>query len=108
MNLELKTETPNIYNPEAFREQGHKIIDMLADYLSDATSNNIKQVLPPISPNDMLELWDAKFEEKPSQDFEVLIEKVIKYSHHLHSPNYIKHSKNNVILLTLKICIFEK
>jgi len=91
MNTEFKTELKDIYNSESFREQGHKIIDILADYLSDATSNKVKYVLPPVSPDEMLKKWSNDFKEAPSENFEELIKKAIEYSHHLHSPNYIGH-----------------
>ncbi|OGI01412.1 MAG: pyridoxal-dependent decarboxylase [Candidatus Melainabacteria bacterium GWF2_37_15] len=95
----------DIYNPETFREQGYKIIDILTDYLEKATSGDIEEVLPPITPDEMLTKWSGEFPQKPTHNTEDIIKKVIGLSNHLHSPRYIGHQVSaplpNAILSTL-------
>ncbi len=82
---------PEKYNSDTFKQHGYKIIDILADYLSDATSGSIKEVLPNVTPDEMLNLWDEDISEEGGANFESLIIKAIDYSNHLHSPRYIGH-----------------
>jgi L-2,4-diaminobutyrate decarboxylase len=79
------------YDSEDFRKKGYQIIDLLADYLQKAVSNNISQVLPVISPEEMLDAWPAGFPAHPSANLREIVEKVIHQSNHLHSPQYIGH-----------------
>jgi hypothetical protein len=41
-----KTIIPGPFDPEDFRNKGHKVIDILADYLKDALSGKEMAVLP--------------------------------------------------------------
>ena len=79
------------FDPELFREQGHKIIDTLANYLSDVYSGNYPTTLPNIPPDEMLKKWDGNFGEPQDHNFDDLLNNVITQSNHLHNPKYIGH-----------------
>ncbi|NLE04506.1 MAG: aminotransferase class I/II-fold pyridoxal phosphate-dependent enzyme [Crenarchaeota archaeon] len=100
MTFDLETKSLDmieIYDAEAFRAKGYKIIDILADYLKKAASNKITQVLPPLSPDEMLGKWQDKFPENPSNNLEEILKKVINLSNHLHSPQYIGHQVSSPV-----------
>jgi len=78
------------YDPNTFRDQGHRLIDRLADYLAQATSGDpVLPVLPHTDPNAMLAQWPCDFDRPIS--FETLTERVLAGSNHLHHPRYMGH-----------------
>jgi len=92
MQSEAKSEMQDLsepFNSEAFRKQGHQIIDILADYLDQITSKKLDQVLPAITPDEMLVNWSDDFPNKPGNDLAELAKKIISQSNHLHHPGYV-------------------
>ncbi len=93
----LKNSSENLssfkkaFDPEEFRNNGHKIVDVLADYLQKAGCGQLNHVLPPISPEEMLSLWDEDFSEKPEKDLTDLVKKLTELSNHLLHPKYVGH-----------------
>lgn len=79
------------FNAEEFRQNGHKLIEMLADYLEASLKRTEAPVLPDITPESMLNMWKGKFKSSPSEIFEDIIEKVLTQSHNLQHPRYIGH-----------------
>jgi L-2,4-diaminobutyrate decarboxylase len=78
------------YDPERFREQGHALIDMLADYLTDAQSSRPSQpVIPWRAPDEQYEHW-KNFLASPGSpgDF---FEKILNESIHLHQSRFMGH-----------------
>ncbi len=84
-----KYSLKEIYDPEIFRQNGYKIVDILTDYLQSATSGELKSVLTYTKPEEMLKNWQADFENQES--FEAIIKKGVLMSNHLQSPRYIGH-----------------
>ena len=74
-----------------FRDQGHALIDQLADYLGRTTAGGSVPVLPWVEPAVQLERWPGRFPEEPSGGLEELVSKVLAASHHIHHPRYIGH-----------------
>jgi len=79
------------YDPERFRTQGYKVIDMLADYLKGAMSREIPIVLPHIAPDEMLNLWTGQFPDQGTIAWQEMIKMVLEQSNHLHHPRYVGH-----------------
>lgn len=79
------------YNSDTFRKNGYKVIDILADYLDQATSKKLKPVLPLATPGKNLEEWQGNFSADPSGSLEDFITKAIYQSNHLHHPLYVGH-----------------
>ena len=79
------------YNPEIFRKQGYQIVDILADYLNQAISKNIKQSLPYSTPEKMLKKWPDNFSTEPTGNLADLIKRALSQSNHLHHPHYLGH-----------------
>lgn len=77
-----------IYNPSSFRQQGHQLIDIIADHL-EASFFDKNEVNHYQEPDDQLEIWRSYLNENHAslQYFN----DIIKGSIHLHHPNYMGH-----------------
>ncbi|MEZ0313933.1 MAG: aspartate aminotransferase family protein [Myxococcota bacterium] len=79
------------YEPEAFRAQGHRLIDALADYLG-ATMRGEGPVLPDAPPERTVAAYNQGFPTKPTgEDLVQLVTRVLAQSNHLHHPRYMGH-----------------
>ena len=78
------------YDAAQFREQGHRIVDVLADYLAKAEAGAMP-VLDWAEPATMLTRWESKFPESPAADFATLIARTLANANHLHHPHYMGH-----------------
>jgi len=78
------------FDPENFRQQGHQLIDMLADYLKDVQSDTDTQTIPWKSPEEQLEKWQAD-EKLRKGDVMQFFKTVIKDSIHIHHKKYMGH-----------------
>ena len=56
--------TVDPYDPDAFRREGHVVIDLLADYLA-STATRSDPVLDYRPPAELLEAWPAAFPKDP-------------------------------------------
>lgn len=89
MNSNKFKEAP--FDHELFREEGHKIIDILSDYLGHITSRPETPVLPWHDPDKLADHYAQCLRSGSSQEFSSYITEVIKKSNHLHHPRYIGH-----------------
>lgn len=76
-----------IYDPEQFREQGHQLVDLLANHLTaaqQASGKTIDYKTPEI---------EKKFWEQypKNQDFQTLAKDIMERSIHIHNPKYMGH-----------------
>jgi L-2,4-diaminobutyrate decarboxylase len=78
------------YSAENFRQDAHKLVDTLADYLNAAQSQQLETVIPYQSPEDNLRFWQEDF-AKGIGDSTPLFEEIIRQSNHLHHPRYMGH-----------------
>jgi L-2,4-diaminobutyrate decarboxylase len=81
------------YDAEAFRKNGHLIVDMLADYLSSTGADSTLRVLPWREPKDMERKWKTDFSAPPGTEtaLEQLCSDIIDHSIHLHHPKNMGH-----------------
>ncbi len=81
------------FDPERFRAEGHRAIDLLADYLAQALAG--APGLPVLPWRPLRELradWPAEFAAGPSSDdVSALLPRVLAGSTHLHHPRYVGH-----------------
>lgn len=87
------------YNSEKFREQGHQVVDLLADYLKQVTTKEISNISPLTSPEVLLSEWTNDFSAKTNSDVITLFKKVISQSTHVHHPCYIGHQVSSPLPL---------
>lgn len=74
------------YSAEAFRTEGHKLVDLLADYLQDTMVNRQGKVIKWMPPEDAAAHW-ATLEGNTSEIFQEVLQGSIR----LHHPRYIGH-----------------
>jgi glutamate/tyrosine decarboxylase-like PLP-dependent enzyme len=75
-------------NPAEFRDAGHHIVDILADYLSGIED---RRVFPDVEPRKLYEMFDEPLPEDPEPPEDVIDEvtrKVLPYSTHVGHPGY--------------------
>lgn len=77
------------YDPEAFRKEGHDLVNMIADYLQDCINQKEMKVLPWVTANEQHQDWKAFLNDKGN--IQSLYKKFLDQSNHLHHPKYIGH-----------------
>lgn len=78
------------FSSELFRDEGHKLIDQIADYLNNCYDRKIEQAIPWKDPDELLSMWKSKM-AGGSMSFTEIIEGALDNSVHLHHPRYIGH-----------------
>lgn len=78
------------YASESFRQQGHDLVDLLADYLQAAQSQQLETVIPFRDPNDNYQYWQDDMANNPGS-LTNFFRDVISQSTHLHHPRYLGH-----------------
>ncbi|MFN8241682.1 MAG: aminotransferase class V-fold PLP-dependent enzyme [Bacteroidales bacterium] len=91
---------PGPFSPEAFRKEGHQLVDRLADYLGEALASKEMPVLPWRDPDELTSVFARVNNEDGEEPFDVFTEKVIRMSNHLHHPRYIGHQVTTPLPLT--------
>src|SRR5512140_2252110 len=76
------------YDPEVFRRQGHRLVDLLADYLA-RTAGGAGPVMPWLSPDEQLAAWTIPSGEPVEP--QALWERYLAAANHLHHPRYMGH-----------------
>lgn len=84
MNLE------EAYSPDAFRQQGHALIDLLADHLERAQEGS-DPVINYVEPDEQLAYWQADFDQPVQSDPLPLFADIIDRSIHVHNPRFMGH-----------------
>ncbi|TSA31089.1 MAG: pyridoxal-dependent decarboxylase [Porphyromonadaceae bacterium] len=77
------------YDPENFRGQAHRLVDLLADHLEASYSQSDKTVLPWMDPDQRLLKWQNDLEQK--FEFEPFWKDTIDETIHIHHPKYLGH-----------------
>ncbi len=74
-----------------FREDGHKLVDKLADYLGVISKGEDYPVLPARDPDELYHQFLDKLKNRESTDLDSITDEFINSSNHLHHPGYIGH-----------------
>ena len=81
---------PDPYDPERFRNDGHLLIEILADHL-DATSRRGGRSLDYVPPAELLERWSGTFPAGPGRSIVEIMPDLLRGSQRLHHPHFIGH-----------------
>ncbi|MBI5914694.1 MAG: aspartate aminotransferase family protein [Bacteroidetes bacterium] len=85
------------YDPEHFRREGHRLVDLLADYLTNIRrGDSPEKVLHYVDPNELYERWQADLAGAPHRDLGGFFEKILHDTMHMHHPKYLGHQTSNV------------
>jgi len=96
----LESMIPYPFNPEEFRKEGHKVVDTLSDYLTEALSGKEMPVLPYIDPEELVKIFSFESGGGKNESPDSLVRRIISFSNHLHHPNYIGHQVTSPLPVT--------
>lgn len=91
MNTSTTTLLQKVYDPHTFRQQGHALIDQLADYFEAVQNQEEPIVFPHHSPEENYLFWQNELNDPGNQDSTDFFEKVIQRSTKTHHPHYMGH-----------------
>ncbi|MDX2070452.1 MAG: pyridoxal-dependent decarboxylase [Haliscomenobacter sp.] len=80
-----------VYDPATFRQQGHALIDQLADYFESVQSQRDEVVFPQHSPEEHYRFWQNELNGPLAEDPIAFFETVIQHSVKTHHPRYMGH-----------------
>ncbi|HUU04779.1 MAG TPA: aminotransferase class I/II-fold pyridoxal phosphate-dependent enzyme [Patescibacteria group bacterium] len=79
------------FDSEVFRQQGHQLVDMLADYLQQVLRRADFPVMPWREPAELRREWQQLLADPLPVSFDELTEKLLQQSIHLHHPRCCGH-----------------
>ncbi len=79
------------FDSEHFRQQGHQLVDKLADYLQQVLQRADMPVMPWREPADLRQEWQQLLADPLPISFTELTEKLLQQSIHLHHPRNCGH-----------------
>lgn len=86
----MTTPLQAAYSPDAFRQQAHALVDLLADHLQQAQAGG-DRVLQYTEPDEQLAFWQTDFAGPVSPDPLPLFRDIMARSIHLHNPRFMGH-----------------
>ncbi len=95
-----ESEIPDPFDPARFREEGHKLVDILSDYLQASLTGEDMPVLPDKDPDDLAGIFSFDSEGGEHEPFEAYIKRIIASSIHIHHPHYIGHQVTSPLPFT--------
>ena len=97
----MDSKLDQAYAAETFRRQGHELIDILADYLANATTDHEDaRAIPWQSPEEQLAYWQKDF-QKPLAEPLGLFKDVMDKSIQVHRKRYIGHQTTPTLPITI-------
>lgn len=97
----IKSKIPDPFDPEKFRKEGHKVVDLLSDYLNDALSGNEMHVLPWNDPDTLTEMFAFESGGGEAEPLDSFLKRIINQSIHIHHPHYIGHQVTSPLPVTV-------
>jgi L-2,4-diaminobutyrate decarboxylase len=79
------------FDAETFRQAGHELIDLLADFLAETTSGRAPQTLAWMPPEQQLQYWQDDFAQQRGTAPHGLFAKVLAHSIRVQHPRYMGH-----------------
>ncbi|HBJ77214.1 MAG TPA: pyridoxal-dependent decarboxylase [Porphyromonadaceae bacterium] len=115
---EKQKEVAEKYNSEHFREQAHRVVDLLADYIAQSTQNREERMFCYDTPEKMYQKFKTDFREPAPYEEDVLIKDILKDVTQLHHPHYLGHQVSSPLpssaladfcaaLLNNSNCVYE-
>jgi L-2,4-diaminobutyrate decarboxylase len=96
-----ESKIPAPFDPENFRTEGHKVVDILADYLENTINRCNIPVLPMNDPDKLTELFSFESAGAEEEPFDLFVKRIIDQSIHIHHPHYIGHQVTSPLPFTV-------
>ncbi len=93
----MKSLIDRAYNPTNFRKQGHRLVDLLADYLESTRSDSQPPVFTPFEPEALYDKWMSRLKKPGKENLENWAREIVDDSIHLHHPGYMGHQVSPVL-----------
>jgi len=77
------------YDPGNFRDQAHRLVDLIANHLEDSYNQTDKTVLPWMEPDQRLSKWQDDLNQE--FEFDPFWKDTIDETIHIHHPRYMGH-----------------
>ena len=101
--MEPEPNIPAAFDPEKFRTDGHKTVDLLADYLKEVLKGDTMPVLPWNKPDKLVSDFSFESGGGENEPLENYISRIISNSNHLLHPRYIGHQLTSPLPFTALI-----
>jgi L-2,4-diaminobutyrate decarboxylase len=79
------------FDPETFRGEGHRIIDLLAGFLAEANPEKRPRVLPYEAPDSLFQSWAGRFGRDPRTSMGEILREALDRSNNLLHPRFVGH-----------------
>ena len=79
------------FDPGSFRREGHRVVDILADFLAASTPEKRPCVMAYEEPGAMLASWAGRFGAAPGVPFPELLPEILARSNDLFHPRFVGH-----------------
>ncbi|TAL62294.1 MAG: aminotransferase class I/II-fold pyridoxal phosphate-dependent enzyme [Bacteroidetes bacterium] len=99
--IAIKSKIPSPFDPEEFRKEGHKLVDILSDYLKEALSGSEMRVLPWNEPDRLAEIFSFESGGGEKEPLDLFLKRIIDKSIHIHHPQYIGHQVTSPLPVTV-------
>lgn len=96
----MSAKIPAPFDPELFRHEGHKLVDILSDYLGTTLKGEEKIVLPWNEPDKLVEIFSFESGSGENESFAGFTGRILKYTNHLHHPHYVGHQVTSPLPVT--------
>jgi L-2,4-diaminobutyrate decarboxylase len=85
------------YDPGLFRQQGHHLVDLLADYLTTIKAGDPSlKVLNYVAPDELYQHWQTDLAKGPQPEMDEFFKTILHDTIHMHHPKYMGHQTSNV------------
>ncbi|MCB0559860.1 MAG: pyridoxal-dependent decarboxylase [Phaeodactylibacter sp.] len=89
--MSMNTLIDQAYGPEAFRRNGHELIDLLAEHLTAVQAREGAPAIPFASPEEEYAFWQKDYQENKGGSPSELFQAVLDRSVRVQNPRYMGH-----------------
>lgn len=87
----MENDIKKAYHPGEFRQQGHQLVDLLADYLEQSQNRQDIPISALIAPEEMFAQLDLDLTAPSNLSIEELFKPIFEQTTHLQHPRYVGH-----------------
>ncbi|WP_162053279.1 pyridoxal phosphate-dependent decarboxylase family protein [Pontibacter pamirensis] len=98
----MENKLDQAYDAERFRSEGHELINMISDYLAEATTDREEvRAIPWEDPEKQLSYWQQDFQKPLQENPNELFKDVLSRSIQVHRKRYIGHQTTPTLPITI-------